>query len=281
VSNKKLYEIRSILEFIMNDGKRVKDILANLKIKQSGLAKMLGLSQSVISEFANGTRSPSKEFIIGLPGIGISTDWFLTGKGSMFLPKAVADSPVGNGLTINQAQYSGMGNIQQLTMTPSTETPESLPVVVPEKVPQLEHKVQAMTVFNIPLLTKEQALKLDPEKEIPCPNAYSGEYPDCTLVSIPLRIREYGTDLRAIVVFNGLMIPLLNPGDVAVFQVTGWSGDGVYLYRMKGELYISHVKSSGTAYRLTKEFREEEEIPLDKGTFETIGRVRAVVREIV
>jgi hypothetical protein len=67
---------------------------------------------------------------------------------------------------------------------------------------------------------------------------------------------------------------------VAIFQVTGWSGDGVYVYRMKGDLYMSHVKSSGAAYRLTKEFRAEEEIPYDGETFEAIGRVRAVVREI-
>ncbi|MDR0722742.1 MAG: hypothetical protein LBF75_08160 [Treponema sp.] len=165
-------------------------------------------------------------------------------------------------------------------MTPSGEAPEVLPVVPPEKTPQPDQRVQAMTVFEIPLLTREQALRLDPVKEIPCPNAYSGEYPDHTLVPIPLRLREYGTDLRAIVVFNGLMIPLLCPGDVAVFQVTGWSGDGVYIYRMRGDLYMSHVKASGTVYRLTKEFRAEEELPYDGGTFEAIGRVRAVVREI-
>jgi hypothetical protein len=76
------------------------------------------------------------------------------------------------------------------------------------------------------------------------------------------------------------MSPLLNPGDVAVFQATGWNGDGVYIYRMKGDLYISRVEASGAAYQLTKEFRSEEDIPYDDGTFDVIGRVRAVVREI-
>jgi hypothetical protein len=140
--------------------------------------------------------------------------------------------------------------------------------------------VRTMTVFEIPLLTREQVLHFDPGKEIPVHKAHSGEYPDYMLVPMPKRFVEYSTDLRAIVVFNGLMSPLLNPGEVAVFQVTGWSGDGVYVYRMKGDLYISHVKASGTAYRLTKEFRAAEELPYDEGTFEAIGRVRAVVREI-
>jgi transcriptional regulator with XRE-family HTH domain len=250
--------------------------------KQSVFADKLGINRTTLVGYENGTSPPSVDFLIRLRKIyNVNIEWLLMENGSMFLAQAETDSPVGNGLTINQAQYSGMGNIQQLTMAPSGETPETLPVVPsPEEVSQPDQQVRAMTVFKIPLLSKEQALRLDLGKEIPCPNAYSGEYPDCTLVPIPLRLREYGTDLRAIVVFNSLMSPLLNPGDVAVFQVTSWSGDGVYLYRMKGDLYMSHVKASGTAYRLTKEFRAEEDIPYDEDSFETIGRVRAVVREI-
>jgi hypothetical protein len=160
------------------------------------------------------------------------------------------------------------------------ETPESLPVALPTEVPQPDQQVRAMTVFEIPLLTKEQVLHFDAAREIPIPKAHSGEYPDYMLVPMPRRFVEYSTDLRAIVVFNSLMSPLLNPGEVAIFQATGWNGDGVYLYRMKGDLYMSHVKASGTTYRLTKEFRAEEDIPYDAGTFEAIGRVRAVVREI-
>jgi hypothetical protein len=77
----------------------------------------------------------------------------------------------------------------------------------------------------------------------------SGSYP-CphSLAAAGIWYRPTGN-----IVFNNLMTPLLCPGDVAIFQVTGWSGDGVYVYRMRGDLYMSHVKSSGTAYRLTKE----------------------------
>jgi SOS-response transcriptional repressor LexA len=58
--------------------------LKALDLTQTGLAAKLGLSQGVISEFASGSRDPSKEFLLGLPKIGVSVDWFLTGKGEMF-----------------------------------------------------------------------------------------------------------------------------------------------------------------------------------------------------
>jgi hypothetical protein len=254
------------------------------KYSNAEIEKFLGLSNGYISKIE---KNPGK-LLLALNEKGLSMDWFLTGKGSMFLP--TTDSPevpagetfiADNGVIINKSSHNSIGNV---TMGPSGETPEPLPVVSPEKAlqppDQRTGNERAMTVFEIPFLTKEQALRLDPMKEIPRPNAYSGEYPDHTLVPIPLWLQEYGTDLRAIVVFNGLMSPLLNPGDVAIFQVTGWSGNGVYVYRMRGELYMNHVKSGGAAYRLTKEFRAEEEIPYDGETFEAIGRVRAVVREI-
>jgi hypothetical protein len=137
-----------------------------------------------------------------------------------------------------------------------------------------------MTVFEIPLLTKEQVLQFNPGKVISISKAHSGEYPDSMLVPMPRRFVEYSTDLRATVVFNSLMSPLLNPGEVAIFQATGWNGDGVYVYRMKEDLYISYVRSYSAAYQLTKEFRKDEEITYDAESFEVIGRVRAVVREI-
>jgi hypothetical protein len=117
-------------------------------------------------------------------------------------------------------------------------------------------------------------------KEIPNPKAYSGYYPTYMLVPIPMRFREYSTDLRAMVVFNSLMAPLLNAGDVAIFQATGWQGDGVYVYRVNADLHISYVRFDGKKYILTKEFKPEEEIPFQVESFGIVGRVRAVVREI-
>jgi phage repressor protein C with HTH and peptisase S24 domain len=154
----------------------------------------------------------------------------------------------------------------------------AIPATEPEEVSRLE---QVMTVFEIPLLTKEQVLHFDPASEIPDPKAHSGNYPDYTLVPMPRRFQDYSTDLRAMVVFNGLMVPLLAPGDVAVFQATGWLGDGVYVYRINGDLHISHVQLvKGQQYRTTNEVKPDAEVAYDTETFVAIGRVRAVVREI-
>jgi hypothetical protein len=137
-----------------------------------------------------------------------------------------------------------------------------------------------MTVFEIPLLTREQVLQFDSGKEIPVPQAYSGEYPDYMLAPMPKRFVEYRTDLRAIVVFDSLMMPVLNPGEVGIFQSTGWNGDGVYGYRVSSELPIRHVRFDSEQYSLTKACKREEQIPYHAGSFGIIGSVRAVVREL-
>jgi len=69
-----------------------------LDLTQTGLASKLGLSQGVISEFTSGAREPSKEFLIGLPKLGVSLDWFLTGAGEMFLVPLPAKA--GNGYKV-------------------------------------------------------------------------------------------------------------------------------------------------------------------------------------
>jgi hypothetical protein len=242
------------------------------------IEKNLGLSNGYISKI---DKNPGK-LLLALNEKGISTDWFLTGKGSMFLAQAETDSPVGNGLMINQAQYSGMGNIQQLTMTPSGETPESLPVESSEEALQADNPVQAMTMFDIPLLTKDQAMRFNPAKEIPRQKANSGEYPDISLVSIPRRVMEYSTDLRAIEVFDSRMAPVMRSGDIAIIEATGWNGNGIHLYRMSGGLHISYVGRYDGGFHLFDELtlKKEKELPYDAQTFQPIGRVRAIVKDI-
>jgi hypothetical protein len=97
---------------------------------------------------------------------------------------------------------------------------------------------------------------------------------------MPRRFQDYSTDLRAMVVFNGSMVPLLVPGDVAVFQATGWLGDGVYVYRVNGDMHIGHVRLVKEQYLVADEAKPEEEVAYDAEVFGAIGRVRAVVREI-
>jgi len=77
---------------------QIKLVLKALDLTQTGLASKLGLSQGVISEFTSGAREPSKEFLIGLPKLGVSLDWFLTGAGEMFLVPLPAKA--GNGYKV-------------------------------------------------------------------------------------------------------------------------------------------------------------------------------------
>lgn len=68
----------------MSFSNKIKEIRRMLKLNQTELADKLGVSRSIVSEFENDSREPSKEFIIALSKIGISVDWFLTGEGSPF-----------------------------------------------------------------------------------------------------------------------------------------------------------------------------------------------------
>jgi transcriptional regulator with XRE-family HTH domain len=88
----KIWGIRIFMMVDFDFSGRIKAILKELKLNQVALAAKMNLSQGVISEFASGARLPSKEFIFGLPKLGISLDWFLTGIGEMFLPSAPASA---------------------------------------------------------------------------------------------------------------------------------------------------------------------------------------------
>jgi transcriptional regulator with XRE-family HTH domain len=251
-------------------------ILETLAMNQSQLAEKLGVSRGIISEFVNGSRQPSKEFIFGISRLGISIDWFITGKGHIFFYESNPSTKIivqeaqisGKEIFINKPNNIGNGEQQIRVYQASAGTLTD------------SEDDQNLKVFRIPLLTKEQVLHFDPDKEIPDPKAHSGYYPDYTLAPMPGRFRDYSTDLRAIVVFDSLMMPLLSPGEVAIFQATGWNGDGVYVYRVSSELHISHVRFDGEKYVLTKEFKPEEQILYHAESFGIIGRVRAVVREI-
>jgi hypothetical protein len=76
------------------------------------------------------------------------------------------------------------------------------------------------------------------------------------------------------------MMPLLDPRDVAVFQATGWLGDRVYVYRINGDLHISHARLVKGQYIVVDKAKPETEVAYDVEVFGAIGRVRAVVREI-
>ncbi|MDR2634189.1 MAG: helix-turn-helix domain-containing protein [Treponema sp.] len=247
---------------------RIRELMKVLKVNQGGLASILRVSQGVISEFATGAREPSKEFMLGISKLGISLDWFVTGDGTMFRTDRASNQEVsGSGIVGVAINAGGYGHVEN--------SGNHMTVISDQN--KLE---QTLVCYEIPLLTKEQVLHFNPTKEIPDPKAHSGDYPDSILSPIPIRFREYSTDLRAMLVFNNLMADLLNAGDVVIFQATGWNKNGVYVYRMRNELYISHVRFDGRQYVLRKEFKPDEEIPCHAESFEPIGRIRAVLKEV-
>lgn len=258
---------------------RFADIRAKKKLNRKQFADSLGINQSVAGDIELGKREPSRNVLIQLAKIHhVNINWLLTGEGSMFLlnlqkEEDINISGIGN--------VGNMGGVQHFTMLPAeVSTSGLIPIPGTQGIPtNIENDQGELSMFKIPLLTREQVFHFNPAKEITESKAHSGDYPDYTLVPIPMRLREYGTDLRAMVVFNSLMAPLLRQGDTAIFQATGWNEDGIYVYRMGNELYISRVQFEGKKYILTKEFKPEEQIHYDE-SFEPIGRIRAVVREI-
>jgi transcriptional regulator with XRE-family HTH domain len=253
---------------------------------QLEMATCVGIPQGTWSNYESGKTEIPVHVILKLKELGYSISWIAKGDGSPNTNEPdshvapVSDETViaNSGVVINKPSPHSVAQVgvnNRVTMYPPKEA-----VVPVSEFEEVNQTVQAMTVFEIPLLTKEQVLHFDPVREIPDPKAHSGDYQDYTLAPMPRRFQDYSTDLRAMVVFNGLMTPLLAPGDVAVFQATGWLGDGVYVYRVNGDLHISHVRLVKGQYLVANEAKPEVEVAYDTETFGAIGRVRAVVREI-
>ena len=143
-----------------------------------------------------------------------------------------------------------------------------------------DHANNKPILFEIPLLTKQEALSFNHKKEIPNPVAHSGEYPQKIMIPVPLWLQEFSTDLRAISVFNSRMVPILNPGDVAVFEATGWNGNGTYLLVVAGSLQFASVTWEYDQYKLSTNFELREPLIYSSETCRLIGRIRAVVKRV-
>ena len=79
---------------------KIKEIRRIMQLNQTEFAEKLGVSRSIVSEFENNTREPSKEFMIALSKLGISLDWFLTGQG---IPFIISSPPITAQEATNQA----------------------------------------------------------------------------------------------------------------------------------------------------------------------------------
>ncbi|MDR0638063.1 MAG: helix-turn-helix domain-containing protein [Spirochaetaceae bacterium] len=226
---------------------RIIEIIEN-SLVQSGknkadLPKVLGVRPQYLSDLRSGkSKNPGSDFTLALINkMGVDPGWLETGYGSPFVkPEARAS----------------------LEYTPSSVSSGDY----------------VIDTFKIPLLTRDQAMRFDPDKEIPERKAHSGDYPDLSLVPVPWRVMEYSTDLRAITVFDSRMFPVLKNGDIAIFEA-GSRGNGIQVYRMGGKLHITYAGVEDNHFRLFSE--KEKEIAFDGKTYFPIGCVRAVVSDLM
>jgi transcriptional regulator with XRE-family HTH domain len=182
--------------------------------------------------------------------------------------------------------------IRRLGLNPNYLSEEAVPLFLKEgdraekendsEIPLIRvhnpERFKNKNLFEIPFLTQEEASKFEPKQAIPEPKANSGDHPDYDFVLAPKRLLDYSTDLRAFEVFGNSMFPVFKYGDIAILEATGWNGNGIYLYRMGGGLHISYVGWVNGQRVLANEIGKE--IAYDAQTFQPIGRVRAVVKDL-
>ncbi|GAB6391071.1 MAG: hypothetical protein MdMp014T_0444 [Treponematales bacterium] len=277
---------------MINFSEKFQFLRKHFGVTTAGLEKILNLSNGYIANIEKkGIDNPGK-LLLALNGQGVSIDWFLTGQGEMFLsPVPVAAQSEGGKSEID----FGFGHNQASPKVPllrqkvscgegaNAQAPAHLGGEAggePEAGGEGEGG-KAVRHFEIPLLTKKEAELYNPAKEIPFGKikANSGDYPDISTVPIPWRALEYSTDLRAIEVFDSRMFPVFKSGDIVVFEATGWNGNGIYLYRMSGGLHISYAGRLEEGFVLLNEI--DKPIVYDAATFVPLGRVRAVVKDML
>jgi phage repressor protein C with HTH and peptisase S24 domain len=81
---------------MINFSKKLDIIRNTWRLKTSGLEKRLGLSNGYINNFLQRDADNPGKLLIALAENGVSTDWFLTGEGEMFL--ASIPAPAGREL---------------------------------------------------------------------------------------------------------------------------------------------------------------------------------------
>jgi len=210
---------------------------------KADLAKILGVRSQYLSDIRSGkSKNPGSDFTLALINkMRFNSKWLETGEGNIFEDESLS--------RFDEKTHQGR---------------------------------EDSDIFKIPLLTKDDAMRFDPDKDIPSDTrkANSGEYPDTIMATIPPRVIEYSTDLRAMIVPDSRMAPIMRGGDVAIIEATGWHENGIYLYRMGGHLHISYVVFNEDEGRFKFENEMKKEIVYDPKTFKAIGRVRAVVRDL-
>ena len=227
----------------MNFSEILTDFRKSSGKSQKEFAEYLGIPQTTWAGYELGKTEPKLSTLVALAERGY------------LIPNLSSSVIVGN----NNTQTIGHNNSVNIPFTSDGEC-FSIPL------------------FEVPLLTKEDALNYKPEIEITDPQAHNGYYPDKILIPSPYWLKEFSTDLRAITIFDSRMTPILNAGDIAIFEGTGYIGDGIYIHRLNGNLHISNIKWQNNKFIIWTEFKSNEKIEID--SIDPIGRIRATIKRI-
>jgi len=210
------------------------------KKSNAEIEKMLGLSNGYISKVND---NPGK-LMVALYENGISTDWFLTGKGDVYLP--------GQGTPLENDPK--LGGFKRIPVYSKSELPEGSFIV-----PLLDQRLSAGSGSYLPESDEATAL-----------------------VHVPAYLSRFGKNIKALAVDGDSMYPTLSRGDMVVCDSCGWSGEGIYALRMSGTGFVKRLTkapgklviiSDNPKYPIREEPEESEDIQI-------IGRVHCAIKEL-
>jgi phage repressor protein C with HTH and peptisase S24 domain len=238
----------------MDYPKQLEILMERLEVNQTGLAKLLGVSRGIISEFSNGSREPSKDFIFGISKLGISTDWFLTGNGEVFR-QVSADSNVGPSEPFSSPSVATQTAVSQEFSMVQFRRGVPMEISTDENDPN--------GVVLLPLFNQRSAAgpgqevldRVEVETLVPVVREILGHRSpkDCGVV------RVVGDSMAEI---------QLNNGDRAIFDRSDVEGDGVFVITHNGAVRIKRLQYRFDVKRVfikseNRRYPDVEEEPLE------------------
>jgi SOS-response transcriptional repressor LexA/DNA-binding XRE family transcriptional regulator len=247
-------------------GERLKTVRNSLNMKnQSQFANKLGINQTTLSKYENGTSDIPDDIKIKISDYGINLHWLLTGEGKPFIKEGIGSGagyvPLGQGIG------AAAPFIQKHPNSILTEN-SKIPVYTTADIESIGK------AFVIPLLN--QKLSAGTGQELPANDDVSA------LIPVPPRLAKYGKNLAALTVEGDSMYPTLDRGDLVVCDSCGWSGEGVYALRMGGDGFVKRLtKAPGKVVIISDnpKYPPREE-PEESQDFEIIGRVHCAIKNM-
>jgi phage repressor protein C with HTH and peptisase S24 domain len=256
----------------------IKQIREQLGLNRSEFAQKLELSRSAISEFENGTRSPSKDFILSLHKIGVSIDWFVSGTGKMFDDNKLTSQPVEKKSLWSNELTSQPGNstnpLQKPpdggTLKPSQDDGPTAVLERTREIPLIyPGDEQLKRGVVIPFL-EDQTVSAGKGTELD-----EGDNPTRYL-RVPEYLAKY-PDLAMLPVKGDSMDPTLHDGDMVVCDGGGWDGDGIYVIKSAEKAFVKRVLYTLGGYQVISDNKMYPSYGASDENLRIVGKVRAAM----